>query len=129
PWYYGRADWIARQYPAVAAFTPMFFAATGTEPGCGMANPALTYGCYGEALLVTDRTRPFQFTDARLVDCLRANPDMPMVVDFWFYYFTRPGSALRAYLAGEGSGQRLYFSPLALEQWDRPELSLGFVNR
>lgn len=129
PWFYGRADWISRQYPAVAAFTPMFFAATGTEPGCGMVNPAHTYGGYGDTLLTPDRTRRFQFTDARLVDCLRANPSMPMVVDFWFYYFTRPGSALRAYLDAEGSAQRLYFSPLALEQWGQPQLTLSFVNR
>jgi hypothetical protein len=124
-WYWGRSDWIARQYPTVVSFSPMLFAATGSEPGCGLANPALTYGGFGEAFLLTERTRKFRFSDERLIACLRANPDTRMVVDWAFYFFTRPGSALRAYLSGEGSAQRLFFSPDAVEQWDRPVLRMN----
>jgi hypothetical protein len=103
----------------------MLFAATGAEPGCGFANPALTYGGFGETFLVTERTRPFRFSDERLIACLRANPQTSMVVDWAFYFFTRPGSPLRQYLAGEGSAQRLFFSPDAVEQWDRPLLRMN----
>ena len=51
------------------------------------------------------------------------------MIDFWFYYFTRPGSLLRDYLRGEGSGQQLFFSPEALEQWDQPYITKDFVTR
>jgi hypothetical protein len=124
-WYYGRSDWIARNHPSVVSFTPMFFAATGAEPGCGFANPALTYGPLGEAWLLTERTRRFRWSDERLLECLRANPETPVVVDWAFYFFTRPGSALRDYLAGEGSAQQLFFSPDALRQWDRPQFTMN----
>ncbi len=124
-WYYGRADWITHEYPSVVSFTPMLFAATGAEPGCGFANPALTYGPFGETWLLTERTRKFRWSDERVIDCLRSNPERPIVIDWAFYFFTRPGSALREYLAGEGSDQRLFFSPQALEQWDRPLLSMS----
>ena len=50
---------------------------------------------------------------------------MPVVIDWAFYFFTRPGSRLREYLAGEGSAQRLYFSPDAVQQWDRPLLRMS----
>lgn len=125
PWFRGRADAIAQEYPQVVSFAPIFFAATGTEPGCGFANSALTYGSFGDNFLLTERTRRFQFTDDRLIDCLRAHRDMPVVVDWAFYFFTRPGSRLRAYLAGEGSAQRLFFSPDAVAQWDRPLLRMS----
>jgi hypothetical protein len=123
-WYYGRSAWIAEQHRSVVSFTPMFFVATGTEPGCGFANPALTYGDFGATWLLTERTRKFQFSDARLLECLKADRQIPVVVDWAFYFFVRPGSALREYLAGEGEPQRLFFSPQALEQWDRPSLSM-----
>ena len=122
PWYYDRAAALVAQHPAVVSFTPMLFAVTGAEPGCGFANPALTYGGFGEAFLLTERTRPFRFSDARLVDCLRANPDLRVLVDWAFYFFTRPGSPLRSYLGGEGSQQRIFFSPEAQDQWNSPEL-------
>jgi 4-amino-4-deoxy-L-arabinose transferase-like glycosyltransferase len=124
-WYYGRADWITHEYPSVVSFTPMLFAATGAEPGCGFANPALTYGGFGEAWLLTERTRKFRWSDERLLECLRANRQIPVVIDWAFYFFTRPGSAVREYLGGEGSEQRLFFSPPALEQWNRPLLSMS----
>ena len=47
------------------------------------------------------------------------------MIDWAFYFFTRPGSALREYLAGEGNDRRLFFSPQALAQWDRPLLSMS----
>ena len=125
PWYYGRAGWITHEYPSVVSFTPMLFAATGAEPGCGFANPALTYGGFGETWLLTERTRKFRWSDDRLIKCLRANRDTPIVIDWAFYFFTRPGSALREYLAGEGNDRRLFFSPQALAQWDRPLLSMS----
>jgi 4-amino-4-deoxy-L-arabinose transferase-like glycosyltransferase len=125
PWVWGRSDWIAHEYPRVVSFSPILFAATGAEPGCGFANSALTYGPFGEAFLLTERTRRFRFDDERLIACLRANPDIPVVVDWAFYFFTRPGSRLREYLAGEGSAQRLFFSPDAVEQWDRPLLRMS----
>lgn len=124
-WYWGRSDWIAHAYPRVVSFNPMLFAATGTEPGCDFANPVLTFGGFGETVLRTERTRRFRFTEDRLIDCLKAHPEMPMVVDWAFYFFTRPGSRLREYLAAEGSAQRLYFSPEAMEQWNRPLLRLN----
>jgi 4-amino-4-deoxy-L-arabinose transferase-like glycosyltransferase len=124
-WHYGRSRWIADQYPTVVSFNPMLFASTGTEPGCGLANPAITYGAFGRAWLVTERTRKFQWSDERVLACLRANPDVPVVVDWAFYFFTRPGSPLRNYLASDGRGRRLFFSPDALEQWDRPLLSMS----
>ncbi len=127
-WYWGRVAWIAHEYPRVLSFSPMLFAATGTEPGCGFANPALTYGGFGEALLVTDRTRRFRVSDEQLIACLRADPTMPVVVDWAFYYFTRPGSALRAYLDGEGRARRLFFSPEALAEWGRPTPRVGFFR-
>ncbi|MGH7789710.1 MAG: ArnT family glycosyltransferase [Candidatus Binatia bacterium] len=125
PWYLGRADWITEHHPDAISFSPILFAATGAEPGCGFANPALAYGGFGEVVLDTERTRAFRFTDQRLIDCLRANPQTPMVIDWSFYFFTRPGSPLRVYLEGEGSAQRLFFSPEALKQWDDPVLSMG----
>ena len=124
-WYWGRLEWVAHDAPSVVSFSPMLFAATGTEPGCELANPALTYGPFGEPFLVTPRTRKFQYPEARLLACLRAHPDVPIVIDWAFYFFTRPGSPLRRYLAGEGSGQRLFFSPEAVDQWDRPLLQLS----
>lgn len=124
-WYWGRLEWVAHEAPSVVSFSPMLFAATGTEPGCELANPALTYGPFGEPFLVTPHTRKFQYPETRLVDCLRAHPDVPIVVDWAFYFFTRRGSPLRRYLEQEGSGQRLFFSPEAVEQWDRPLLQLS----
>jgi hypothetical protein len=125
PWYWGRSDWIAQTYPKVASFTPMLFAATGAEPGCDFANPVLTYGGFGETFLVTERTRQFRFSDERLVECLRANPTMPFVVDWAFYFFTRSGSPLRAYLDGEGKAQLLFFSPDAMERWKQPSIRMS----
>jgi 4-amino-4-deoxy-L-arabinose transferase-like glycosyltransferase len=125
PWYWGRLHWIAREAPTVVSFSPMLFAATGTEPGCGLANAALTWGGFGEAWPQTDRTRGFRFSDERVIACLRARPDVPIVIDWAFYFFTRPGSPLRRYLAAEGSGQRLFFSPEALQQWERPLLQMS----
>jgi 4-amino-4-deoxy-L-arabinose transferase-like glycosyltransferase len=126
PWYYARADWLARQHAHVVSFTPMFFAATGTEPGCGMWNPGDTYGAFGEAILSsTERTRRFQISDQQLIACLRAQPDARLVIDFWYYFFTRPGSALRAYLQGDGSAQRVFFSEQALAQWEHGRIVIG----
>jgi hypothetical protein len=123
PWYYGRADWITREYPLVVSFSPLMFAASGTEPGCEFWNPPDTYGGFGQAVLgASERTRRLQFSDERLVDCLRARPQARMVVDFWFYFFTRPGSALRAYLHGTGNEQVVFFSPQSLVQWDAPTM-------
>jgi 4-amino-4-deoxy-L-arabinose transferase-like glycosyltransferase len=110
PGYYGRAAEITHQHPTVVSFSPMLFAATGAEPGCGFGNPALTYGSFGETVLGTARTHRFRFSDDRLIECLRAHPETPVVIDAWFYFFTRPGSALRKYLRGEGSAQVLFFS-------------------
>lgn len=124
-WYWGRIDWITRNHPTVVAFSPMFFAATGAEPGCGLANPPLTYGIFGEKFLITPRTQGLRISDERLIACLRADPSAQVVVDWSFYFFTRPGSPLRSYLAGEGSAQRLFFSPDAVEQWDRPLLRMN----
>jgi hypothetical protein len=127
-WYWSRLEWIGREVPGVVSFSPMLFAATGTEPGCGFANPALTYGALGEPFLITERTRKFLYTDERLVACLRAHPETPIVIDWAFYFFTRHGSALRRYLAEEGSGQRLFFSPEAVEQWNRPLLQMSSLR-
>ena len=124
-WFWGRTDWIGREHRRVVSFSPILFAATGAEPGCGFTNPALTYGAFGENFLRTERTQPFRFSDERLIACLRADPDLPIVVDWAFYFFTRPGSALRTYLAGEGSAHRLFFSPESVEQWDRPLLRMS----
>jgi len=129
PWYYGRADWLVHQYPSLVSFSPMMFAATGTEPACGFVNPANSYGYGAQILLASDRMAKFRFSDERLIECLRANPETHFVVDFWFYYFTRPGSPLRDYLRGEGSSQQLFFSPEALEQWDNPYITKDFVTR
>lgn len=130
PWYYGRSDWIAREHPRLISFTPMLFAATGTEAGCDFYNPADTYGDFGEKVLGgAARTRRYRVSDEQLIACLRADPDARIVVDFWFYFFTRPGSALRAYLDGEGAERRVFFSPQALEQWPRPVLMTGAVAR
>ena len=125
PWYWARNDWIAHQYPRVVSFTPIRFVLTGTDPGCDLANPALTYGGFGEVFLVTEHARPFRFSDERLISCLKTHPDIPVIVDWSFYFFTRPGSPLRRYLAEEGSAQRLFFSPEAVEQWDRPVLQMN----
>jgi hypothetical protein len=123
-WFYGRAGWITDQYKSVLSFTPMVFAATGTEPGCGFENPALTYQSFGDTFL-TGRLTRFRVSDEQLIACLRAHPEMPIVIDWAFYFFTRPGSALREYLHGEGRERRLFFSPAALEQWDRPMLTMS----
>jgi hypothetical protein len=125
PWYWRRSAAIAQENPHVISFTPIFYAATGAAPGCGFANSALTYGSFGDNFLLTERTRRFQFTDERLIDCLRADSSMRVVVDWAFYFFTRPGGALRAYLAGEGSDRRVFFSPDAVQQWDRPLLTMS----
>lgn len=127
-WYWGRIAWIAEAAPRVLSFSPIFFVASGTDPGCGFANPALTYGRFGEVFLTTERARRFRFTDERLIACLRADPAMPVVVDWSFYYFTRPGSALRAYLEGEGREQRLFFSPEAMAQWGAPVPRVSFFR-
>lgn len=130
PWYYGRADWIAHEHPRVLSFSPVFFAATGTEPGCGLWNPPDTYGAFGEAILgPAERTRRFQVSDDQLIACLRAHPEMPLVIDFWYYFFTRPGHPLREYLRGEGRAQPLFFSPQALAMWDQPVITIGAVAR
>lgn len=122
PWFLGRADWISRQHPTVVSFSPSYFAWTGAEPGCDFANPALTYGSFGEQLPPGEQMH--RFDDAKLIDCLRAHRDVPVIVDWGFFFFTRPGSALREYLAAEGSSQLLFFSPQAMEQWNRP----GYVT-
>jgi hypothetical protein len=119
-----RAQEIVRDHPNVASFSPMLFAATGAEPGCGLDNPALAYGSYGDAFLVTEQTEKLRFTDERLVECLKANRDMPMLVDWSFYFFTRPGSPLRAYLEDDGKAQRLFSSREARAQWNRPLLTM-----
>lgn len=124
PWYRGRLECVAGLHPQVVSFSPMLFAATGTEPGCGFANPALSYGGFGEAFLTTERSRPLRFDDQRLLECLRAHREIPVMVDWGFYFFNRPGSALRAYLDGEGASQRLFFSPDAVRQWNRPLLEM-----
>jgi hypothetical protein len=122
--WYQRAKQIVAEHPAIVSFTPMVFAATGAEPGCGFDNPAFTYGGFGDGLLVVDQTRHLRFSDERLVQCLRANPQLLMLVDWGFYFFTRPGSPLRTYLANEGSPQRLFWSPQAQAQWDQPVLTM-----
>ena len=124
PWYWARSDWIAQHYGTVLSFSPMLFAATHMEPGCGFANPALAYGSFGENLLLTEHARRFRVTDDQLIDCLKTHPDMPVVIDWSFYFFTRPGSALRRYLTGEGSTRRVFFSPEAMAQWDQPLLQM-----
>jgi 4-amino-4-deoxy-L-arabinose transferase-like glycosyltransferase len=124
-WFWGRMRAIAAEHPRVVSFTPLFFAATSTEPGCGFGNSALTYGSFGENILAAERVRQFQFGDDRLIACLRADPGLSVVIDWAFYFFTRPGSRLRAYLAGEGSAQRVFFSPDAVQQWDRPLLRMN----
>ena len=123
PSFYDTADRIAAQYTTVVSFTPMLFAATTIAPGCGFENAALTYGTFGETLLAGSLAR-FRVSDAQLIGCLRRNPELPIVIDWAFYFFTRPGSALRAYLAGEGADHRLFFSPAAFEQWNRPVLTM-----
>ena len=47
----------------------------------------------------------------------------------WYCFFDRPGSPLRSYLHGEGSGQVLFFSPQAMAQWDRPRITDADVAR
>ena len=123
--FWGRSRAIAEAHPRVVSFSPLFFAATGAEPACDFGNSALTYGSFGESFLLTERTKRFRVSDERLIACLRAHPEIPVIVDWAFYYFTRPGSALRAYLEGEGSAQRLFFSPDAVAQWDRPLLRMS----
>jgi 4-amino-4-deoxy-L-arabinose transferase-like glycosyltransferase len=125
PWYYGRAEWITEHHPVVLSFTPMLFAATGAEPGCGLANPALTYGSFGESFLTAPRTKRFRVSDETLVACLKANPEIPVVIDWAFYFFTRPGSRLRQYLAEEARARRLFFSQDALDQWSRPRFTMS----
>ncbi len=125
PWFWGRSHAIAEEHARVVSFNPILFAATGTEPGCGLANAALTYGSFGAHFLAAERLRRFRIDDDDLIACLRADPAMPVVIDWAFYFFTRPGSRLREYLAGEGSAQRLYFSPDAVQQWDRPLLRMS----
>jgi 4-amino-4-deoxy-L-arabinose transferase-like glycosyltransferase len=115
---------LGSEHAAFVSFTPMLFAVTGATPGCGMDNPAFTYEDFGRTFLVTDRLERFRYSDARLVECLRAEPRLPVVVDWAFYYFTRPGSSLREYLNGEGRDQRYFFSAQAAEQWDRPDLMM-----
>jgi hypothetical protein len=130
PWYYARAEWLARQSPRIVSFSPIFFAASGTEPGCGLWNPPDTYGAFGDAILgVSERTRRFRISDARLVECLRADPEARVVVDFWYYFFTRPGSALRDFLRGEGMAQLVFFSPQAAAQWHQQAITIGAVAR
>jgi hypothetical protein len=130
PWYYGRADWITREYPMVVSFSPLMFAANATEPGCDFWNPPDTYGAFGQAVLgASERTRRLQFSDERLLACLRAHREARIVVDFWFYFFTRPGSALRGYLHGEGNEQVVFFSPQSLAQWDAPTIVDADVAR
>lgn len=115
--YHRRAIEIAAAHPRVVSFSSMFFAVTGTEPACEFTNPALTFGSIGDTFLRTERTRRFYFSDERLVACLRADPGVVVVVDLWFYVFTRPGSALRAYLREEGTQQAVVFDPRELESF------------
>lgn len=129
PWYYARAEWLASQHPHMLSFTPMLHAATGTEPACDFDNPADTYGDFGEQIMTAEPVRHFRVSDDRLIACLRANPDLRVVVDFWYYFFTRPGSALRAYLQGEGANRVVFFSQPAADQWNRPTLMTGAVAR
>jgi 4-amino-4-deoxy-L-arabinose transferase-like glycosyltransferase len=124
-WYLGRLHWIAQEYPSVLSFSPMFFAATGAEPACDFVAPVTTYREFGSAVLVTDRTRKFWFSDERLIQCLRDNPQTRVVIDWAFYFFARPGSALREYLAGEGRERRVFFSPDSAWQWDQPVLRIS----
>jgi 4-amino-4-deoxy-L-arabinose transferase-like glycosyltransferase len=128
PAYWGQLRGIAREYPSVLSFSPMLFAATGAEPGCDFANPGITYEGFGDAVLVTDRTRKFRFSDEQLIQCLRDNPQTRVVIDWAFYFFTRPGSALRGYLAGEGRERRLFFSSDAAWQWDQPILRISALR-
>jgi hypothetical protein len=123
PWYYERASALARKHPSVVSFTPMLFAVTGSEPGCGFWNPINTYGRFGEAV-GTERTRRLRFFDEDLVACLKREPEVPVVVDWGFYFFTRHGGALREYLNGEGRDRRVFMSRDAKEQWDEPLLTM-----
>jgi 4-amino-4-deoxy-L-arabinose transferase-like glycosyltransferase len=127
-WYVKRAESIARRYPEVVSFSPMFFAATGTEPGCGFENPMLTYGRFGEQFLVAPRLRRFAFSDERIIECLKQNPRLMLLVDIGFYLFTRPGSRLHQYLDGEGSTHRLFFSDEDETQWNLPIPWLGMFR-
>lgn len=130
PWYFERSDWLAREHPQVTSFTPMFFAATQTEPGCGMWNPPDTYGEFGEAVLgSSERLRRLRISDQQFVDCLREHPEMKVVVDFWYYFFTRPGHRVREYLSGEGRDRVVFFSPQALAQWEHPYIVQSFIHR
>jgi 4-amino-4-deoxy-L-arabinose transferase-like glycosyltransferase len=113
--YHQRAIEIAAAHPKVVSFSPMFFMVTGAEPACEFTNPALTFGSIGDTFLRTERTRRFHFSDERLVACLRADPEVVVVLDPWFYVFTRPGSALRAYLREEETQQAVVFDPRELE--------------
>jgi 4-amino-4-deoxy-L-arabinose transferase-like glycosyltransferase len=123
PWYYRRAQQIADKYPTVVSFSPMLFAVTGMEPGCGFWNPINTYGRFGEAV-GTESTQSLRYTDERLVECLRANPQMPVVLDWGFYFYTVPGSPLREYLRDAGRGQRVFLSREARKQWRDPVFSI-----
>jgi 4-amino-4-deoxy-L-arabinose transferase-like glycosyltransferase len=123
--YVARAEWLAARYAKVVSFSPILFAAAGTDPGCDFWNPALTYEAFGEGFLLTERARRFRVSDAGLIDCLKANPEMPVVVDWGFYFFTRPHSALRRFLAEEGNAKRrLFSSEEAVAQWDQPLLKM-----
>jgi 4-amino-4-deoxy-L-arabinose transferase-like glycosyltransferase len=117
--YFQRAEWIARHHSTVVSFSPMLFAATGTEPGCGFANPALTYGSIGASMLAaSEHTRSFWFSDERLLACLRVNPEARVVIDPWLAFFTKPGP-LREYLGSEGKAQRLFLSEGETERYER----------
>jgi hypothetical protein len=124
-WYFKQADAIARDHPEVVSFSPIYFAATGTEPGCGFENPALTYGDFGVQFLAAPSLRKFAFSDERIIECLQRNPRMTLLVDLGFYLFNRSGSPLRRYLDGEGANQLLFFSRQDMAQWNQPVPSLG----
>jgi 4-amino-4-deoxy-L-arabinose transferase-like glycosyltransferase len=123
PEYFRHARRFMRKHPVAVSFTPMLFAVTGTEPGCGLWNPINTYGRFAEAV-GTDRTRRLRRSDEQLVACLKENPRAVAVVDWGFYFYTVPGSPLREYLGGEGRRQRAFFSSEAREQWDAPVFTL-----
>ncbi|HYC57116.1 MAG TPA: glycosyltransferase family 39 protein [Candidatus Binatia bacterium] len=128
PWYGERAGYLAAQPGEIASFTPMFFLSSGREPGCAMWNPALSYGPFGQAMLAEGMAR-FRVSDADLVACLRSDPDARMLVDFWFYYFTRGRGDLNRYLREEGARQIVFLSPDAQRRWSNRFEDIGGVQR
>ncbi len=127
-WYFRRAQAIARTYPEVVSFSPIYFAMTRTEPGCGLENPVLTYGSFGDEFLAGPSLRKFAISDDQIIDCLRRNPEVKVLVDVGFYICTRSDSAIRRYLDGEGADRRIFFSRQDRAQWDRAVPSLPLFH-